>query len=123
MLLPPLSGSERISVLAVRLRMSEGAGPEAWHVEVQSSFRPMNYLTPLTKRISAEKGKGTGAAIARTPEEMRECVEAWIEKKYEKPKIVFRKQMETMSVTCDTARLGGSSPCMITGSCPGCKWT
>jgi hypothetical protein len=81
-------GVNEMDILAVRLRHSEGQEPEAWHVEVQSSFRPMNYLTPLPKSVQAKTGKGAGAAISRTPEMVRECVAAWIEKKYEKPKMV-----------------------------------
>lgn len=81
-------GVNEMAILAVKLRSSEEAEQETWHVEVQSSFRPMNYLTPLTKRISNEIGKDAGAAIRRTPEMVSECVKAWIEKKYEKPKMV-----------------------------------
>ncbi len=48
----------------------------------------MNYLTSLPKTLQAKTGKGAGAAISRTPEMVHDCVEAWIEKKYEKPKMV-----------------------------------
>lgn len=81
-------GVNEMDILAVRLRPLEKAEPETWHVEVQSSFRPMNYLTPLSKSLQAKTNKGAGAAIARTPEMVRECVRTWIEKKYEKPKML-----------------------------------
>lgn len=81
-------GVNEMDVLAVRLRPSNSSQREAWHVEVQSSFRPMNYVTPLPKRLQRETGKGAGAAIHRTPEMIEECVEAWIEKKYRKEKMV-----------------------------------
>lgn len=81
-------GVNEMDILAVRLGASEGSEREAWHVEVQSSFRPMNYLTPLPKRLQQETGKGAGSAFQRTPEMVEECVEAWIEKKYRKDKMV-----------------------------------
>ncbi len=83
-----LDGFDEMGVLAVRLRLSERSKPEAWHVEVQSSFRPMNYLTPLTRRIRTEIGTGAGTAVVRTPAMVRECVEEWIKKKYENPREV-----------------------------------
>lgn len=81
-------GVNEMDVLAVRLQPSERTRPEAWHVEVQSSFRPMNYLTPLSKNLQAEKGKRAGATISRDPEMVRECVRAWIEKIHDMPKMI-----------------------------------
>lgn len=71
-------GVNEMDMLAVRLQPSQGTEPEAWHVEVQSSFRPMNYLTPLSKALQAETGKGAGAAISRDQEMVRRCVRVWI---------------------------------------------
>ena len=81
-------GVNEMDVLAVRLGASGGSVQEAWHVEVQSSFRPMNYLTSLPKPLQQETGKGAGSAFQRTPEMIEECVKAWIEKKYRKDKMV-----------------------------------
>lgn len=54
-----------IDVLAVKLRPLEGSVPEAWHVEVQSRFRPMNYLTPLPKTLQADRHiRALGGTIA-----------------------------------------------------------
>jgi hypothetical protein len=81
-------GVNEMDILAVRLRSSEQPEPEAWHVEVQSSFRPMNYISKLTKRLQAETGKGAGAAIARDRQMISECVTDWIRKKYELQKMM-----------------------------------
>lgn len=86
-------GVNEMDVLAMKLGSPSDVEPEAWHVEVQSSFRPMNYLTPLPKRLQRETGKGAGAAIRRDPEMVRECVEAWIEKKYRKEQMVKHRDL------------------------------
>src|SRR5829696_3739869 len=103
-------GVNEMDILAVRLQTLEGADPEAWHVEVQSSFRPMNYLTSLPKNIQAKTGKGAGAAISRDPEMVRECVEAWIEKKYAKPKMVKHRDFFCPNVTWRRAPQSGRTP-------------
>lgn len=85
-------GVSEMDLLAVK--PLNGSEVEALHVEVQTSFRPINYLSPLTKELAASLRKPKGAAISRTPEMLKECVEAWIEKKYDIPR--KRKRREAL---------------------------
>jgi hypothetical protein len=85
-------GVDEMDNLAVRAPSDAGEKPEAWHVEVQASFRPNNYIAKLTKRLQKELGKGPSAAIKREPEMVAECVTGWIERKYELPKKVRRRE-------------------------------
>jgi hypothetical protein len=44
-------GVDEMDILAVRAPSDAGEKLEAWHVEVQASFRPNNYIAELTKRV------------------------------------------------------------------------
>lgn len=83
-------GVSEMDLLAVR--PSGGEGVEALHVEVQTSFRPVSYLSPLTKDLAASLGKPRGAAVHRTPEMLEQCAKAWVEKKYQSPKKANRRE-------------------------------
>ncbi len=70
---------DEIDLLGVR---PTPTGLEGWHVEVQASFRPVNFITKLTEEMSRSLGKKRGAAIARSDDMMRECVRAWVIHKF-----------------------------------------
>ena len=56
---------------------------EGFHIECQVSFRPVSYVTPLTEEYSKQYGKAKTSAWKRPPEVVRDCVIAWIEKKFD----------------------------------------
>ncbi len=72
-------GVDEIDLLGVR---PTSAGLEGWHVEVQASFRPVNFITRLTEELSRSLGKKRGAAIARSDDMIKECVRAWVDHKF-----------------------------------------
>lgn len=72
-------GVDEIDLLGVR---HTATGLEGWHVEVQASFRPVNFFTKLTEDMSRSLGKKRGAAIRRTDDMLRECVRAWVVHKF-----------------------------------------
>lgn len=75
---------DEIDLLAVR--PIEPAGIEAWHIEVQVSFRPMKYLTSLTAEIAHELNKGRTSAVSRNRAQLEACALGWVEKKFKDPK-------------------------------------
>ena len=77
---------DEIDLLAVAPRGT--AETEAWHVEVQASFRPVSYITPLTETIARDLGKKKTSAFARSPDVLSECVRAWVQKKFRAEKKV-----------------------------------
>jgi len=72
------------------VRATSRSAASAWgcarHVEVQASVRPVNFVTPLTREIQTARGVGPAAAVGRSSEEMRSCVEAWIGRKFHHPR-------------------------------------
>ena len=70
------SGNDEIDLLAIR---PTPEGMEYWHVEVQISYRPVNYIGG---DINARK---------RTKNELREGVEQWVAKKFTSPKKAKRR--------------------------------
>src|SRR5712692_3971350 len=62
-------GNHEIDILAVRVSNKK---VECRHVEVQVSHRPVAYVTD-----SSPKNK--------TPEQLRNCVDKWIQKKFQLP--------------------------------------
>src|SRR5215207_1601828 len=83
-------GVSEIDLLAVK--PLDGTAVEALHVEVQTSFRPIGYISPLTKNLAASMGKARGLVMHRTPEVLKECVSEWVQKKYLSPKKVNRRK-------------------------------
>jgi len=83
-------GVSEMDLLAIK--PSNGIGVEALHVEVQTSFRPIGYISPLTKNLAASTGKARGFTGHRTPEMLKECVSEWVQKKYLNPKKVNRRK-------------------------------
>ena len=70
------SGNDEIDLLAIRPKPE---GLEWWHVEVQISYRPVNYIG------------GDTNALKRTKNELREGVEQWVAKKFTSPKKAKRR--------------------------------
>ena len=70
------SGNDEIDLLAIRPKPE---GLECWHVEVQISYRPVNYIG------------GDTTARKRTKNELREGVEQWFAKKFTSPKKAKRR--------------------------------
>lgn len=72
-------GVDEIDLLAVR---PSASGLEAWHVEVQASFRPISYISPVAKEVAARFG-AKGSSAKRRPSDILEAsVRAWIQKKF-----------------------------------------
>lgn len=55
---------------------------EAWHVEVQASFRPIGYIAPLTGESLPGFAKSKTSMKARTRELIETAVNAWVGKKF-----------------------------------------
>ena len=72
-------GVEEIDLLGVRY--SEG-GLEACHVEVQASFRPMGYLSPMPSDLAGELGINQRSAKKRDDDLVKKCAQKWVEKKF-----------------------------------------
>ena len=75
-------GVHEIDLLGVRQTTSR---VEAWHIESQVSFNPVSYITPLTKELSQSLKKARTTAWKRPPEVVAQCVDAWLEKKFDSP--------------------------------------
>ena len=72
-------GVGEIDLLGVR--PIEG-GLEAWHVEVQASFRPIGYIAPLTEDVLLGFAKSKTSMKARSRELIEPAIAAWVKKKF-----------------------------------------
>lgn len=72
-------GVSEIDLLGVR---PDSGGLEACHVEVQASFRPVGYITPITKDQVVGFAKSKTSAKARPDEMLQSSVAAWVQKKF-----------------------------------------
>ena len=72
-------GVEEIDLLGVR---PNGGGHDAWHVEVQASFRPLGYLSPMPKDLAAELGVNRRSAKKRSDDLVKRCAQKWVESKF-----------------------------------------
>lgn len=72
-------GVGEIDLLGIRPRESN---LEAWHVEVQASFRPIGYIAPLPDEARKGFAKSRTSMKERTPELVEKAVAAWVEKKF-----------------------------------------
>ena len=72
-------GVSEIDLLGVR---PGPKGLEACHVEVQASFRPVGYITPITKEDLAGFAKSRTSAKARPEALLQSSVAAWVKKKF-----------------------------------------
>lgn len=86
-------GNHEIDLLGVRA--PEPGALEAWHVEVQASFRPIGYIAKwLPHHIQAGLAAAPAAAGQRTPDVIRECAEAWVNLKFDSPtKTTMRERL------------------------------
>lgn len=76
-------GNSEMDLLAIKLcdgRMSRR------HVEVTVSVNPISYICPLTKRLMKKTGRRANSAKKRSFDEMRPCVDGWIENKFRQSK-------------------------------------
>jgi hypothetical protein len=74
-------GNDEIDLLGIRPSKS---GLEAWHVEVQASFRPIGYISPVTDEIANTFVATPKSAKKRPPEIVKQCAEAWVESKFKR---------------------------------------
>jgi hypothetical protein len=58
---------------------------EAWHVEVQASFRPIGYISPLLAMHVPKFGTSRTSVKKRPHSVIDVCAAAWVEKKYFAP--------------------------------------
>ena len=72
-------GVGEIDLLGVRPVVS---GLEAWHVEVQASFRPISYIAPLPDDVPEGFAKSRTSMKERPPELVEKAAAAWVEKKF-----------------------------------------
>ncbi len=83
-------GNDEIDLLGVR---PKGSSLEAWHVEVQASFRPIGYIARVTDEIAKDFPATPKSAKKRPPDIVRACAEAWVQSKFKKqPKQAVRDQ-------------------------------
>ncbi len=74
-------GVQEIDLLAVRFL---GGITECRHIEVQASINPVSYITGVSKAIQKHSGSAPNSAKKRSQEELEECVQEWIHKKFHK---------------------------------------
>jgi hypothetical protein len=72
-------GVAEIDLLGVRPAAN---GLEAWHVEVQTSFRPIGYIAPLSTEQVTGFAKSRTSAKLRPAEVMEQAVGGWVAKKF-----------------------------------------
>lgn len=72
-------GVGEIDLLGVR---QGPEGMEAWHVEVQASFRPIGYITPLPVKALEGFARSKTSMKSRQLEQLEPSVAAWVEKKF-----------------------------------------
>lgn len=72
-------GVDEIDLLGVRPTRS---GLEGWHVEAQVSFRPVGYITKLTRERARILDKDRTSAWERPPDILHESVAAWVAHKF-----------------------------------------
>lgn len=72
-------GVDEIDLLGVR---PGGKGLEAWHMEVQASFRPIGYISPLKDEFVPSFAKSKTSAKARPLNVLKPCVTAWVDNKF-----------------------------------------
>jgi hypothetical protein len=72
-------GVHEIDLLALAVR---GSVIDARHIEVQASINPVSYLCPLPKHTQKETGRRPMSMKLRTPKELVDGVQEWVNKKY-----------------------------------------
>lgn len=64
------------------IHREENGSVTGWHVEAQVSFRPIGYVTKITKEMARSSGRMRGTAKRRTPDEIEACVREWVTDKF-----------------------------------------
>ena len=72
-------GVSEIDLLGIR---PHTGGLEACHVEVQASFRPVGYISPIAKEQVDGFAKSRTSAKARSRAMLQQSVAAWVQKKF-----------------------------------------
>lgn len=72
-------GVDEIDLLGVR---PSSAGCEAWHVEVQASFRPIGYISPLLSAHVPAFARSKKSARQRPSHIIAECAASWVQGKF-----------------------------------------
>src|SRR5205814_7077237 len=72
-------GIDEIDLLGVRPNKNSH---DAWHVEVQASFRPVGYISLLTDPFVPSFAKSKSSAKKRPLEVLNPCVDAWVNAKF-----------------------------------------
>lgn len=81
-------GLGEMDLLAVH---PQSDGVVGWHVEVTVSFRPIGYIA---REPVGDSGRRGSYVRVRTPEQVENCVRAWIDKKFRAPdKHELRKKL------------------------------
>lgn len=83
-------GVSEIDLLGIRHSPN---GVEGCHVEVQASFRPVGYISPIAKEDMEGFATSRTSAKARTEAMLQASVAAWVAKKFTSPrKVAAREQ-------------------------------
>jgi hypothetical protein len=82
-------GVAEIDLLGVRPTAS---GLEAWHVEVQTSFRPIGYIAPLSIDQIGGFAKSRTSAKIRPLDVMEQAADGWVAKKFSSRKKVQTRE-------------------------------
>ena len=73
-------GVDEIDLLGIR---SQQGRLEGWHVEVQASFRPIGYISPLTREGMEELDVSSARSVKRRSTELlRRCASQWVNRKF-----------------------------------------
>jgi hypothetical protein len=76
-------GSDEMDLLAIKV--SNKNKIEALHIEVQVSHKPVRYISDFIAELHVA-GRSTSHAANRTEEELRQCCQAWVKKKFDHPR-------------------------------------
>ena len=85
-------GVDEIDILAIK---PNGQGKHTCrHIEVQVSVNPISYISKVPKALQKERGIGPDNAKTREPEELKQGVKEWVDKKFNKPdKVELRQKL------------------------------
>lgn len=72
-------GVQEIDLLAVSFTSGKA---HCRHVEVQASMRPVTYISQVPTAVRKATGRAANSAEKRTPDELRQGVAEWVDKKF-----------------------------------------
>ncbi|MBN2019009.1 MAG: hypothetical protein JW749_02155 [Sedimentisphaerales bacterium] len=79
-------GVDEIDILA--FKPNADGTPECRHIEVQASTNPIAYISKVPRDRQKEEGIGPNCAKKRSDNELKEDINEWVEKKFERPRKV-----------------------------------